>query len=169
MSPEHLLKLGRHQEAERRARGILDRDPEHIGALETLAKVQWHLGKFEALVPTLDRLLALNPYEPGYHALRGATHQAQGQCGKAVVDYSRCAEGDTPEAETARENIADIQEWERFLVSDLLERDPVFCADYFHDPKEACRKRGFEFVEDLAASEPWVPATPAVVLWARPS
>jgi len=161
--------MGRYADAERRARALLQADPGHIGGLETLAKVQWHLGKYEELLSTLDRLIGLNPYEPGYHALRGATHQALGQCGQAVVAFSRCAEGSSPEAASAREQIAELQEWERFLVSDLLERDPVFAADYAHDPQAACRKRGFEFVEQSTTSENWVPPVPAVVLWTRPS
>lgn len=166
-TPEQLRLIGRHRDAERRARVILERDPNHIGALETLAKVQWHFSDLVGLQPTLDRLIALNPYEPGYHALRGAVLQALGRCGEAVVSYSRCIDGDSDEAANARVQISELQDWERFLVADLLERDQVFRAEYAHDPREACRKRGFEFVDQ--PTEKWVPTVASVVIWARPS
>lgn len=167
ITAEQMLRLGRHQDAERKSRAVLGQDPEHIGALETLAKVQWHQGKFNELLPTLDRLVALNPYEPGYHSLRGAVHQALGHCGEAVKAFSRCADADGPEAAGAREQIADLQDWERFLVSQLIETDPVFRADYAHDPREACRRRGFEFVEETHDS--WMPASNVAAVWVRPS
>lgn len=169
ISHEDLLKLGRHRDAERRARAILDIDPDHIGALETLAKVQWHLGEFKALLPTLERLLALNPYEPGYHALRGASHQALGHCGEAVLAFSRCAIGDSAEASHAREQITDLHAWERYLVGELLVSDPVFRADYAQDAQGACQRRGFQFVDEVSTSDSWVPSANVAAVWARPS
>lgn len=165
-----LLTLGRYREALSEAREVLRLDPSHVGALEVAAKTEWHLGAYEPLLDTLDRLIGLNPYEPGYHALRGATLQALGRCGEAVRAFERCAATPGPERDRARAQVAELESWEHSLIADLLREDRVFRAEYAHNPREACQRRGFEFASaPTSTAESAVVATSPVVSYARPS
>ena len=166
---QRLLQAGRHADALRVAQDVLSQDPQQIGALETMAKALWHLGRFEELVRTLRRLVVLNPYEPGYHSLLGTVYQSMGQCGEAVEAFSRCATGNGTEGEMARESIAALQEWQGGLVAELLTSDPVFRAHYAQNPDLACRQRGFAFSERNSSAENWLPEQAVVSLHNRPS
>ncbi|MDK3161028.1 hypothetical protein QPK87_31390 [Kamptonema cortianum] len=66
---------------------ILQFDPNHIGALETLAQAQWQGGQFENVVRTTSKLLQLNPYEPGYRYTRGMAYTGLGRLTLAAQDF----------------------------------------------------------------------------------
>src|SRR5437868_6340463 len=89
---ELCLKIGQVDRCVAETQSILADDPSHVAALEVLAKALWQAGDCDALLATIDRLLELNPYEPGYHSLRGAALQSTGKLGEAVRAFSR-AEG----------------------------------------------------------------------------
>jgi tetratricopeptide (TPR) repeat protein len=122
-----------------------------LGALETLAKALWRLGRFEQVISATDKLLSLNSYEPGYHALRGAALQVLGRYGEACQAYDRS--GELP---NCAEALRELQAWQAELLVEMLQTDPVFKASYRQDPKRACEAKGFRFVEQIAAE--WHPS-----------
>jgi tetratricopeptide (TPR) repeat protein len=140
MTAEMALRLGRPDEAILIAADVLKADDCNLGALETMAKAQWQVNRYSDLLNTLGRLIRINPYEPGYHALRGAALQCLGRYGDSIRAYLRG--GDNP---GARESAEELRSWQAQLVKSLLENDPVFKAHYTRNPEEACRARGFEF------------------------
>ncbi len=134
------LRAGNPDVAIRLASQILETDSSHVGALETLAKAQWQSGVYDELLCTLGRLIRLNPYEPGYHALKGAALQCLGRYGDSIRSFMRGS--DSP---GARESSTELRNWQAQLVESLLSEDKVFKAHYARNPEEACRARGFEF------------------------
>ncbi len=143
------LTVGDAKGCAREARQILASDPTHVGAMEVLAKALWQSCEFTELLPVIERLIVLNPYEPGYHSLRGAVYQALGRYGDAVRSMERGAKTDDGRA------IREIQEWQADLVAVLLQEDTVFRAHYAQDPERACLDRGFAF-ESTPQSERWL-------------
>ncbi|MBX3111204.1 MAG: tetratricopeptide repeat protein [Fimbriimonadaceae bacterium] len=67
----------------------LAKDPDHLGALETIAQAQWFGGEFDAVIATMTRLLRLNPHEPGYRYTRGMARLSQGDLTHAAEDFRR--------------------------------------------------------------------------------
>lgn len=147
------------------ARALLRRDPEQIGALELLAKAQWRLADYDGLMGTLATLVRLNPYEPGYLALKGAVHQAHGRTGEALRCYARAGAADP----TAADAIVELRAWQETLIADLLQIDPNFRAEYEQDPARACAARGFDFVEDFKPTASRLASVPPQVQFLRPS
>jgi hypothetical protein len=143
MAAEMALRAGHSAFAIRLAGEVLEADGSNIGALETLAKAQWQENQFNELLGTLTRLIRLNPYEPGYHALKGATLQCLGRYGDSIRSYLRG--GDNP---GARESAEELRAWQADLVETLLREDRVFKVHYMRNPREACRARGFEFLSE---------------------
>lgn len=66
---------------------VLRDDPDHLGALETLAQAQWFCGHYQAVIATTTRLLRLNPSEPGYRYTRGMAHLSRGELSRAREDF----------------------------------------------------------------------------------
>jgi tetratricopeptide (TPR) repeat protein len=127
------------------ARRRVAEDPTHLGNLETLVRAQWNLADYSGVLDTLRRLLALNPFEPGYHYLRGATLQCLGHFGEARGAYERCAlVPDSAMAEAALTAIAEIDRWPTEAVTRLAENDPKLRELLRKDPVAACRSLGFE-------------------------
>lgn len=133
------------------AKKILRRDKTQIGAWELLAKAQWQAGRCRELLHTMGRLIRLNPYEPGYFALRAAALQSIGRVGNAIRDYARAGDA----CPTAQDSITELRDWQSKLISDMLNTDPVFRAHFKQNPEEACKARGFDLLLD-APKEAWV-------------
>lgn len=157
------LKIGDAKSCASEARQILAADPTHVGAMELLAKALWQSCDFTELLPVIDRLVVLNPYEPGYHTLRGNVYQALGRYGDAVRSMERGTKSGDNSA------MREIQEWQADLIAVLLHEDEVFKMHYAQDPERACLDRGFAF-ESTPSSERWLSEKQmAVPLYARPS
>lgn len=77
------------QDALRTCGEVLQNDPDHLGALETLAKAQWLGGQYKEVVATTNRLLRLNPHEPGYRFTRGMAYLSLGQLHRSAEDLRR--------------------------------------------------------------------------------
>ena len=154
---ESLLQSRDSAEAAKLARKILRADRGHVGALEVLARSEWQQQKFEDVVSTTRRLIRLDPYNPGYHMLRGAAFQCLGMFGEATKAYARSTEnGQSPDAQRSLLLIAELRDWQAGLLSTLLAEDPNFRAAYSRDPRAACQSKGFEFIETQAAVNAWV-------------
>lgn len=65
---------------------VLQDDPDHLGALETLAKAQWLGGQYKEVIHTINHLLRLNPHEPGYRYTRGMAYMSLGQLRRSADD-----------------------------------------------------------------------------------
>lgn len=163
---EYLLSKGDARAAITCSRRILRRDASQVGALEVLAKALWQLSRYDELLVTLTTLVRLNPYEPGYFALRGATYQALGRVGEAIRSFARAG----AESETASASVEELRSWQGGVIADLLHDDLVFRTHYAQDPEEACKARGFEFLPGFHAGESWLakPQSQAAV-FIRPS
>ena len=68
---------------------VLRDDPDHLGALETLAKAQWLGGQYKEVIVTTNHLLRLNPHEPGYRYTRGMAYLSLGQLRRSAEDLRR--------------------------------------------------------------------------------
>jgi tetratricopeptide (TPR) repeat protein len=161
---ELALSLGEHQQAVHLADLLLADDSSFLPALEIKAKALWKAGRHQDLVPTLDTLIRLHPYEPGYHALKGAALQALGRYREAKTSLIR-GQG----LPGTSEALQDLELWQVRLVSELLDTDPVFRASFMQNPQDACAKRGFEYLPD-GAVEGWNPSsTESAFSYPRPS
>ena len=141
---------------------LAERD-DHLGALELKARCEWQMSAHEPLVGTLKRLIAVNPYEPGYHSLLGSALQCLGRYGEAARSLERAA--GTPGQEEA---LSDLRAWQAGLIAELIQSDPVFRAHYRQNPHAACASRGFHVAAE--ASQPlMVGRTERAALYTRPS
>ena len=123
---------------------VLNDDAEHIGALEISAKLYWKLEDFEEVRRITDRLITLNPFEPGYHGLRGMALRGLNRYGEAAQALARDPQ--------ATEALLELEGYQASLVKNLLEEDPVFAAQYAKNPQGALSDRGFYFARNDAAS-----------------
>ena len=169
---ESHLERGQYADAAKAAQKVLRNDPAHLGGLELLAKAQWRSGDYEGGLDTLRHLIRLNPYEPGYHYLRGMALQSLGLYGEAIRSLSRCV-GSEPAslAASAAASIRDLEAWQEGLIAELIKSDLRFRAEYALDPLRACHDRGFAFAaEDIAVPSHIAASNPtAAVVWDRPS
>lgn len=152
------------------AKEALRSDPNHVGALEVLAKAQWQASQCDEVIHTLRRLIDLNPYEPGYHSLLAGAYQSLGLCGEAVKSYLRAVELGMPKSSDMDAMIEELRAWQGSLVSQLIESDPVFKAAYQQDPVKACAERGFDFAIPPESTELRIRDRESrAVVYARPS
>jgi tetratricopeptide (TPR) repeat protein len=160
-----LVKLGRHEDAVAGAEAFLLTDPDHLSALELLAKSLWQVGEMERVVDVTRKLIRLNPYEPGYQTLLASALQCLGRYGEAACAYQRA--GSAPGVQEA---VTELNSWQAGLVADLIASDPVFRAHYAQNPADACAARGFSFLEGDASGDRWlVGAERRASLFTRPS
>jgi hypothetical protein len=138
---------------------VLSESQDHLGALEVQARLLWKLQDFRGVVKTTSKLITLNPYEPGYHSLRGMALRGLGLYGEAAKSLARDP--------NAVQQLQDLEGLQASLVKDTLLHDPVFAAKYAKDPVKALTEKGFYFKEREAALA-WVaqqtkPSSGAVV------
>jgi len=167
---ESLLNRDRSFAAIATLEKILDVDPNHLGALELLAKAHWRSGQHEAALDTLRHLIRINPYEPGYMYLAAGAHQALGHYGEAVRAYERCLDSGNPSLSKAAElSIQELEGWQESVIAELIQSDPAFRAEYRQAPMEACRNRGFAFGRASASRPATTVDRPQLTIWERPS
>lgn len=169
---ETKLESGQYGRAIEVAQQILSRDSNHLGGLELLARAWWRQGEFEKGLDALRHLIRLNPYEPGYHYLRGSSLQALGHYGEAIRAYARCLESDSESLRTsAAVSIRELEGWQENVIAEMLQSDATFRAEYAQDPMGACHRRGFAFCAEDTAAAAQLAATreAAVEIWVRPS
>ncbi len=122
---------------------VLAESSDHLGALEVQAKLLWKMQDFRALVRTTNRLMMLNPFEPGYHGLQGMALRALGLYGQAAKALERDP--------NASKQLLDLECFQASLVKDTLKFDKIFAAKYAKNPLEALTEKGFYFKEREAA------------------
>lgn len=94
---------------------MLSRDPDHLGALETLAQAQWFGGQYDAVIGTTSRLLKLNPSEPGYRYTRGMALLSNGDLMRAYEDF-QTAMSQSNNSEFKAQVASSIDTLERWMV-----------------------------------------------------
>ncbi len=78
-------------------RKVLEHDPDHLGALEVTAQALWFAGRYDEVVVTTNRLLMLNPLEPGYRYTRGMALMSMGHLSRAADDFRQAlVQSDNP-------------------------------------------------------------------------
>lgn len=117
--------------------------PGHLGILELESKIRWKRQEFREVLACTNELLSTNPYEPGYHSLRGMALRALGYYGEAAKALAR-----DPRA-TAQ--LEDLEAFQAKLVRDLIRDDKIFCAHYDKDAAKALELKGFFFREPEVA------------------
>jgi len=147
---------------------ILADDSRHLPALELKIKCQWRLGQYEAALDGLGKALALNPYDPGYHFLKGDCYQNLLCYGEALDCFERCRQGDDPElAAQAEVRLKGLEEWQSGLMGELLRSQPQLAARFRKDPGEI-QKYGFR-PADAQMTESVLARLASPSMWARPS
>lgn len=170
MHAEMELAAGNANEAAALLRQILASDPNHVGALEILAKAQWQAANCGELLLTLGKLIELNPYEPGYHSLQAGAFQSLGLCGDAVKSYLRAVDLGMPRTAEMDAMLEDLKAWQGSLVAQLLTEDVVFRAAYAQDPVAACAAKGFDFAIEPESTDRMIQERQTrAVVFARPS
>lgn len=132
---ERRLREGDAPRARALARRVLARDAESLGALELLGKAALKLGEPQEAAWAAARLLSINPYEPGYHSLRGLALQAQG----LFAPGGRALDRD-PKARLA---LGALEADQETLVADLARTDPRFARRLAAAPARTLREEGF--------------------------
>jgi len=122
---------------------LLEEDANHVPALEIAARAYWQLQDLVKVVDLTDQLIRINPFEPGYHGLRGLALRALGRYGEAARALSRDP--------LATEALHELEGFQAELVRNLLEADPAFAVQYAKDPMIALADRGFYFKRREAA------------------
>lgn len=142
---QRLFEAGDMAGAIERANEALAAEEKHLGALELVVKAYWRTSRLDEALSMLDRLMLLNPYEPGYSYYRGHILQGMGRYGDAIDAMQRCAESDSALAERALSDLQDLHEWQRTLIAEALRNDRAFRLEYARSPEAACLARGFRF------------------------
>jgi tetratricopeptide (TPR) repeat protein len=120
--------------------------------MEILARCLWRCGDFAQALAQTRSLIRLNPYEPGYHCLRGACLQALGMYGEAVEAFERSLQGDENTRRLATQALVELEDLQHTLVGEMLAEDAVFRVRYTADPRSACESKGYRFTtSDLPA------------------
>ena len=129
--------------AREHARGVLAQDPQHLPAMEVVAKASWKLNDLDQLPELIRRMTYLNPYEPNYHALMAVAMQSQSRFQEASEALQRSeSEGGTQELRMG------LEAWHAQSVIDLLRHDPVFACAYAKDPSAACLSKGISVQQE---------------------
>lgn len=140
---ERHLARNEFEQAGSLAQTVLSECSDHLGALELMARLLWKQQDFKTLVRTTDRLISLNPFEPGYHSLRGMSLRALGMYGEAAKALERDP--------SAAKQLVDLECFQAALIKDTIKHDQVFAAKYAKDPVKALTEKGFYFKEREAA------------------
>jgi tetratricopeptide (TPR) repeat protein len=147
---------------------ILISDPGHLPALEVKSKALWRMGQFEAALKSLDKAVALNPFDPGYHFLKGDCLQSLQRNGEALEAFERCrscAGGNLAEQTEIR--IKALQDWQSAVAGELACSDAGFRRQVELDPVAAMAQLGFKVSSKQAVVQAKSMQSPAI--WARPS
>jgi|CXWL01.1.fsa_nt_gi tetratricopeptide (TPR) repeat protein len=144
-------------------------EPDHLGSWELVARSQWRLGQFSEALLTLERLVSLNPYEPGYFYLKGMILQGLGQCGSAIEAMQRCLGFDeSPVAGQALTALKELEQWQAILIADALASDRVFRIEYARNPVLACQSKGFRLtIAEQSRAHARREATVRAMHWTR--
>ncbi len=109
----------------RKLRVFAKRHPTHVPVVELLAKATWKSGRLRESVDLTVRLSELNPYEPGYHYLRGLALQGLGDFDQALAAFKRCSGmGESLDREAADLSASLIVACGREALAQRAELDP---------------------------------------------
>ena len=140
---ERLLSKNEFEQASFLIQTVLCESSDHLAVLEVQAKILWKQQDYRGLVRTTAKLITLNPFEPGYHGLRGMALRALGLYGEAAKSLERDP--------NAAKQLLDLECFQAVLIKDTIKHDRIFAAKYAKDPVRALTEKGFYFKEREAA------------------
>jgi hypothetical protein len=140
---DRLLAKNEFAEASSLINSVLCESNDHLAALEVQARLYWKQQDFRGLIRTTAKLITLNPFEPGYHSLRGMALRALGLYGEAAKSLERDP--------NAAKQLLDLECFQAALIKDTIKHDSVFAVKYAKDPVKALTDKGFYFKEREAA------------------
>lgn len=123
---------------------FLQSEPDHLGALELLAKSLWQLEMFAEVIPICDQMSRLHPAENGYLELKAMSLRALGHFGACAKILERIH---------STRLLADVESCQAHLVKGLIEHDPKFAFEFQRDAKSCFEKHGFYFANANAAKD----------------
>jgi len=147
---------------------ILASDPSHLPALEVKSKALWRMGQFDAALKSLDKAIALNPYDPGYHFLKGDCLHSLMLNSEALEAFERCrscANGNLAAQTEVR--IKALQDWQSAVAGELACSDGDFRRQFELNPVAAMAQLGFRVSSKQATVQAKSLQIPGI--WARPS
>ncbi len=104
------LTIGWMEDAERDFTLAIDREPNNVNALIKRASVLASMGREADAIADLNIVDAIEPGNEDAILMRGDVNYRYGKLQQALDAYSLLAGGDSPQADTARRNIAGIQQ-----------------------------------------------------------
>jgi tetratricopeptide (TPR) repeat protein len=141
---ERAFLRGEFADACRHLYQFLEEVPDHLGALEILAKAQWQLANHIEVIRICDQMICLHPAEPGYQELKAMSLRAQGH-------YGACAK--ILEKVGAQRLLEDVEACQAHIVKTLIEHDSIFALEFRRDARTCFEKNGFYFANPLAATD----------------
>ncbi len=135
-------------------RSLLQLDPRHHFAQETLATALLQIGETEAAVAAVQRLLEISPRDP-MHRLRYATLlQMQDQFGDAAREFERIAlmYPDAPFAPDALEAVENLDRMQTSQILMMATEHDEFRWKLERDMTELLEENGFYLSENAAES-----------------
>jgi serine/threonine protein kinase/Flp pilus assembly protein TadD len=84
--------MGNNQESVRCLKRVLEKDPNNVDALFWLTAVYSHVGKIQAALPLVEKLLTIDPFNPINHSLPGWLYFFNGQFDLAVDPFLKMYE-----------------------------------------------------------------------------
>lgn len=129
---------------------LLELDPKHHFAQETLATALLQLGQIEEAIVAVQRLLEISPRDP-LHRLRLATLlQMQGRPGESLREFERIAEmyPDAPFTEDARDAVENLDRLQTQQILLMAAEQDNFRWQLERDPAAALESNGFYLTEN---------------------
>lgn len=139
------VEAHRYREAVAVCQEILRRHPRRLTALELLAEAQLGVGDGGAALDSIRRQLELTPMDATLHLRRGMIAQEAGDFEQALSAYSRVRvlAPDTLLAQTAREGISGIDNYQFQQVVLLASEDRAFRMKLQRDARATLKEYGF--------------------------
>ncbi len=128
---------------------VLRMSPRHIGARDAIGAAYVGLGDLPAAMRMVNDLIRLDPSDAAHRLKKALLCQHQNEFELSVEEYERVIEmaPDTETAETARQQLDQIDGCQIQSIFALSAEDPLFRTKILHDVNQALRERGFHLSE----------------------
>jgi predicted Zn-dependent protease len=129
---------------------LLQLEPRHHFAQETLATALLQLGQIDEAIVAVRRLLEISPRDP-LHRLRFATLlQMQGRPGESLREFERIAEmyPDAPFTEDAREAVENLERLQTQQILLMAAEQDNFRWELERNPAKTLEENGFYLTEN---------------------
>ena len=134
---------------------LLKIDKNNLVALEALSQAKWHRGDYCGAFELGAKLIAVNPFEPGYCVLQAMCHMMLGRYTAAVDAFEKARQKTT---RSEFQNTLDMQALDAetmlwMAVEKLKTVDAQFGREFSRNPRAACLKAGLPLPAATATSK----------------